>query len=391
MPIITIMLIASGVYLSLYVGYYLFLFLVNFVIRDKTNPSVPFKTRIGVIIPAHNEEMLLPRLLRSLATQDYSRALFDVIVVADNCTDETGQLASSFGAKVLERHDSERIGKGYAIKYALDNIQIDRYDAIFIVDADSILDKNALRNLNQVFQGSAAVIQCYNGVANPDDSWFTRLLDVSRTLSNEIFEPAKEKLGLSSHLMGNGMSINKKVIERYGWNAFTVGEDWEYYAQIISAGQRIAFARDVRVYHQESRTLKQATPQRMRWSSGRMAVAWRYGLRIFAAGLVKGDLRKIDASFPLLFPNPSTGVNLNVLLLLFSILLQRPEFVYYFTLMLGLHLVIFMIGISHTKNRLTNSLALFMAPIFLAWKLAIDFFSIIGFGRKTWVRTKRGP
>jgi cellulose synthase/poly-beta-1,6-N-acetylglucosamine synthase-like glycosyltransferase len=291
---------------------------------------------------------------------------------------------------VLERHDSERIGKGYAIKYALDNIQMDRYDAVFIVDADSILDKNALRNLNQIFPRSAAVIQCYNGVANPGDSWFTRLLDVSRTLSNEIFEPAKEKLGLSSHLMGNGMSINKKVIESYGWNAFTVGEDWEYYAQIISAGQRIAFARDVRVYHQESRTLKQATPQRMRWSSGRIAVAWRYGLRIFVAGLIKGNLRKIDASLPLLFPNPSTGVNLNALLLFFSIFLQRPEFVYYFTLMLGLHLVIFIIGISHTKNRWTNSLAFFMAPVFLAWKLAIDFFSLIGFGRKTWVRTKRG-
>ena len=389
MLIITIILTASGVYLSLYVGYYLFLYLVNLAIRDKTNPALPFKTRIGVIIPAHNEEMLLPRLLRSLENQDYSRALFDVIVVADNCTDGTGQLASAFRARVLERHDSERIGKGYAIKYALDNIQMDRYDTVFIVDADSILDKDALRNLNQVFHGSADVIQCYNGVANPNESWFTRLLDVSRTLSNEIFEPAKEKLGLSSHLMGNGMSINKKVIERYGWNAFTVGEDWEYYAQIINAGQRIAFAKDVRVYHQESRTLKQATPQRMRWSSGRIAVAWRYGLGVFAAGLLQGNLRKIDASFPLLFPNPSTGVNLNALLLLFSVLLQRPDFVYFFTFMLGLHLVLFMIGISHTKNRLTNFLALFMAPVFLAWKLAIDFFSIIGFGRKTWVRTKR--
>jgi cellulose synthase/poly-beta-1,6-N-acetylglucosamine synthase-like glycosyltransferase len=387
--IITIIFIASGVYLGLHVGYYLFLLLANFAIRAKTNPALPFKTRIGVIIPAHNEEMLLPRLLRNLENQDYPRALFNVIVVADNCTDETGRLASAFGAKVLERHDSERIGKGYAIKYALDNLQMDRYDAVFIVDADSVLGRGALGNLNQVFQGGATIIQCYNGVANPDDSWLTRLLDVSRTLSNEIFEPAKEKLGLSSHLMGNGMGIAKEVIERYGWTAFTVGEDWEYYAQVIRAGKRVAFAREVRVYHQESRTLKQATPQRMRWSSGRMAVAWRYGLRILGEGLRKGDLRIIDASFPLLLPNPSMGVNLNGLLIFFSSLFQQPNFAYFFTLILGLHLSIFMIGIGHTKKRLRNLSALFMAPIFLTWKLVIDFFSLAGFGRTTWVRTKR--
>jgi cellulose synthase/poly-beta-1,6-N-acetylglucosamine synthase-like glycosyltransferase len=243
--------------------------------------------------------------------------------------------------------------------------------------------------LNQVLHGRATVIQCYNGVANPEDSWFTRLLDVSRTLSNEIFEPAKEKLGLSSHLMGNGMCINKEVIERNGWTAFTVGEDWEYYAQIIRAGKRVAFAREVRVYHQESQTLKQATPQRMRWSSGRIAIAWRYGLSILGEGIRKGSLRQIDASFSLLFPNPSMGVNLNALLIFFSMFFQRPKFGYYFFLILGLHLVIFIIGISHTKNRLGNLLALFMAPIFLAWKMAIDFFSLVGFGRATWVRTKR--
>ena len=127
-------------------------------------------------------------------------------------------------------------------------------------------------------------------------------MNVARTLGNEMMEPAKEKLKLSSHLMGNGMCFHRSILEKYGWNAFSVGEDWEYYAKMIDEGERIAFARDARVFHQESTSFKQATSQRMRWSSGRFAVLRQYGFLLLRKGFMERNLLKIDASLPLGFP-----------------------------------------------------------------------------------------
>lgn len=389
MLIIQYILVAVGLYVSLYVGYCVFLTTINFIIKDKVKPETQAKTKFVVIIPAHNEEVFLPRLLQSLREQRYPEHLFDVVVIADNCTDGTCSVAAATNAIVLERQDKMNVGKGYAIKFAIENIQMDSYGAVFVVDADSTVEEEALLNLDQSIREGNKAIQCYNGVANPDESWFTRLLDVSRTIANEIFERAKEKLGLSSHLMGNGMCFSINAIEEYGWHAFTVGEDWEYYARLVERGERIAFARNARVYHQESRTLKQATPQRMRWSSGRLAISYRYGIKLFIAGLVEGNLRKMDAALPLLFPNPSMGVYLSVLLILVSLVFTWWYFVLWFIATLALQLIIFCIGIMYTKNRTSNFLAMFMAPTFLIWKMVIDLLAALGFGRKRWVRTAR--
>jgi cellulose synthase/poly-beta-1,6-N-acetylglucosamine synthase-like glycosyltransferase len=386
-------LIAIGGYSTIHVFYYVLLFAAHFSMRERQISLSPAKVRFGIIIPAHNEELLLPRLLNSINVQNYPLDMFNVIVVADNCTDNTAQVGLENGAVVLERFDNHHHGKGYAIKYALERIDLDIYDAIFIVDADSTVRSDILEHLNQVILEGNSVIQCYNGVANPDESWFTRLLDVSRTIGNEIYHPAKGKLGLSSCLDGDGMCFSKKILLKYGWEAFTVGEDWEYYARLIEEGETVAFAHKARVYHQESSSLKQATPQRLRWSSGRFAIASKYGFRIFYRGIIEGNIRKIDASFPLIFPNPSLGMNITisgfVLSLLLPIEMNKYGFVLWFSSLALLQFVIFMIGIMYTHNKLKNFYSLFVAPFFLVWKMGIDTCSALGMGRKKWVRTER--
>jgi cellulose synthase/poly-beta-1,6-N-acetylglucosamine synthase-like glycosyltransferase len=389
MVFVSIPIVLVGIYVSLYVLYNCALLLVHFFVKEKMQVILQPRTNFCIIIPAHNEELLLARLIVSLKGQDYPPDLFTILVVADNCTDSTAVVARAKGSSVLERSDNHFHGKGYAIKYALENISLDEYDAIFIVDADSVMETNAFRHLDLAIQHGARIIQCFNGVANPDESWFTRLMDVSRTISNQLLEPAKESLGLSSHLMGNGMGFTKDIITKYGWDAFTVGEDWEYYAKIVSRGERVAFAKNVQVYHQESVALRQATPQRMRWSSGRMAIAYRYGPSLLFSGLLGFDIRKMDAALPLILPNPSMGVNLNLFLLLLSIPLGYQFLIYWFSTALLIQIILFCIGVMYTKNRLQKFLAMFMAPVFLAWKMIIDFLSTVGLGRKRWVRTER--
>ncbi len=392
MGLVVYIVIFFGIYVSLYVIYHIGLLITHLLATGKASLPAKPKTKFGIVVPAHNERLLLPKLLESIGNQKYPPDLFSTIVVADNCIDNTAEVAHQRGAVVLERFNERKRGKGYAIQFVLETIDMAQYDAILVMDADSVMSDTTLLHLDGTMRDGKRIIQCYNGVGNPDDSWFTRLLDVSRTIGNEIYHPAKQKLGLSSYLMGNGMCFTTEILRKYGWDAFTVGEDWEYYIKLIQKGEVIGFARDARVYHQESSSLKQATSQRLRWSSGRFAIAMKYGFTLLLMGIKDFSLIKIDASLPLLFPNPSLGINLTLLGISAGLLLPR---VYsgattaWFSTLAVIQIGLFCIGVLYTEKKLKNLLSIFFAPAFLLWKMGIDALSAFGLGRKTWVRTER--
>jgi 1,2-diacylglycerol 3-beta-glucosyltransferase len=382
----------AGVYLSCYVAYWCIL-LVTHLLSPTRSPSMAGAgmTKFAIVIPAHNEELLLPRLLASIRDQDYPSGRFDAVVVADNCTDGTADAARRMGSIVLERVDEARRGKGYALNWALNSIDLDDYDAVLVVDADCFISANALRSLDGAMQHEG-VIQCYSGVGNPDESWFTRLLDVSRTINNDIYSSAKQRLGLSTQLIGTGMCFSSGILRKFGWDAFTVGEDCEYYATLVSNGETVGFCWDAKVLHQESSSLKQATTQRMRWSSGRFAVAWRFGFRLLRQGLLERNVVKLDAGLAFILPNPSLGMNVTLLCLavaLATLPVNGGGMAAWFFLLAMAQLGIFVIGVFYTRNRVSKFLAIFIAPAFLAWKLGIDALSILGVGRRRWIRTER--
>lgn len=384
-------LIVICAYLSIYVFYSLLMLLAHFYQSKPSQLNRKPTTRFAVIIPAHNEELLLPSLLETVQVQDYPSELSSIIVIADNCTDNTAEVARKKGVIVLERFDQHNKGKGYAIKWALEMCNINQYDAVLIIDADCIMNNSVLKHLDAMIEGKR-VIQCHISVSNPDHSWFTRLLDVSRTIENEIYFPAKQRLGLPIHLVGTGMCFTAKILQKYGWNAFTVGEDWEYYVKLLLQGETIGFAYDAKVYQLESSSLKQATSQRMRWSSGRFAIAWKYGFRLLASGIAERNIVKFDAALPLIFPNPSLGINITLvgMAAVLTLPVDQKGLLFAWLLALGLlQLAIFIVGVFHTRNKFSKFMSIFVAPAFLMWKMVIDILSVVGMGRKKWVRTER--
>jgi cellulose synthase/poly-beta-1,6-N-acetylglucosamine synthase-like glycosyltransferase len=383
----------AAAYVSAYLVYHLILLLAHFVIKNETILPLKPKTRFAIVIPAHDEELFLKRLIKSIYKQNYPRELLTVTVVADNCTDNTAEIALQNGARVCERIDNVQRGKGHAIKFGLERLRLQDYDAVFVIDADSVVEDDLFFQLDNKIQRGNMIIQCYNGVANPEESWFTRLLDVSRTIGNEIYHPGKQKLGLSSYLMGNGMCFSSSVLEKYGWNAFTIGEDWEFYAKLVLSGETVAFANKARVYHQESTSLKQATSQRMRWSGGRFAIAWKYGTKLMCEGLAEKNIKKIDGALPLLLPNPSLGMNITIAGLIVSFVpfaaFDSGLFLGWFFVLMLVQIFLFITGIAYTRHKLKNFLSLFASPLFLLWKTGIDIFSALGFARTKWTRTER--
>jgi cellulose synthase/poly-beta-1,6-N-acetylglucosamine synthase-like glycosyltransferase len=188
------------------------------------------------------------------------------------------------------------------------------------------------------------------------------------------------------------MCFETRILKTYGWDALTIGEDCEYYARLIQNGEVVGFDWNAKVYHQESSSLKQATSQRMRWSSGRFAVAWRYGFSLLRRGVIERNVIKFDAGLTLILPNPSLGMNGTLLCLGTALLAaggRLGAFAAWFLLLALFQFGVFVIGVFYTKNRLSKFLAIFVAPAFLVWKLGIDALSILGVGRKKWIRTER--
>jgi cellulose synthase/poly-beta-1,6-N-acetylglucosamine synthase-like glycosyltransferase len=393
MTAVLLILAAIGAYLTVYVAYQVLLFAANALVRDAVAFDPARVRRFHVMVPAHNEELYLPRLLTSLLSQKYPADRYRITVIADNCSDGTAAACRAFDVNVFERVDPERRGKGYAIGWTLERLDLAATDAIVIVDGDSIADPRLLANLNLQMERGDTVIQCYNGIANPGESWFTTLMNVSRTIANEIIHPGKRKLGLSSHLMGNGMCFDVSVLRSFGWNAFSVGEDWEYYARLVLSGSHVGYSREARVYHQESVNLRQASSQRLRWSGGRFQVLRQFAPSLLLTGLKTANVRCLDAALPLLFPNPSLGINLTAIGLtaaaLESFFSGRVWMVAWFAALVLAQLVMFLIGALHTENKIASALSLFVAPAFLVWKLCIDVLSFGGAGSKQWKATER--
>lgn len=353
-----------------------------------------FLNRFAIVVPAHNEEMLISGTLENHLRIKYPEHLWAIFIVADNCTDRTAEIAASYPVKVLTRKDTVRIGKGFALGWALEQIELDQFDAVLIVDADTTVAPSILSELNRMLNMGEQAVQCYIKVPNRDESWFTQLIYVSRTVNDQLYHHAKYKLGLSSYLMGTGMCFKTELLKVKKWTAFTIGEDWEYFAQLIEQGIKIGFATKAIVLQQESNSLRQATTQRLRWSKGRSYVVKHLGINLLIRGLRTKNWIMADASLALLFPNWSLQINLILITFVISLLLKASTFK---TISIGLSLgmigaqcIVLILGIYLSGNFWAVFKAILVAPIFLVWKLIIDLLSITGiYQGKKWIRTER--
>lgn len=381
-------------YIAFATLYFLVLAILYFVIPESDSVATKHFNRFAIIVPAHNEELLISILCESLLNLKYSNSLFKIFIIADNCTDNTAVVCSRYSCEVLARHDEGNRGKGQALAWALKRIPLDHYDAVLVVDADNYVDCDLLHELNKVLNAGEQAIQCCNSVGNRNDSWFTQLLFVARTINNILYHHSKYKLNLSSYLMGNGICFTTKLLKRKGWTAFSIGEDWEYYAQLLYERIRIAFAVQAKVYHQESKSLDQATSQRLRWSSGRFYVAKKLGFRLLLKGMRRMDLLIADASLPLLLPNYSLLVNLTLISFFSVFFLWAPPYSNYFkyvvSAILSGQFILLFIGIILCGSSLQVMKAVCYAPFFLIWKMVIDIAAFTGLYRgQRWIRTKR--
>ena len=261
------------------------------------------RPQLAVLVPAHNEEALLGRCLESLADQDYPDESYSVIVIADNCTDRTADVARSNGVQVLERHDLQLRGKGHALRWATDRLGNDSdLDAFVVVDADSIAERGLLSGLADAVGRGAEVAQADYAALLDSEEAPAQLRGLAFLLFHRVRFSGKARLGLPCSLVGNGMLVTREVSRRHPWAAFSEVEDLEYSLQLRLAGVGPVFAPSARLAAPVATAGAAAEVQRRRWEGGRARVTARYLPQFASAALRQRRWRLWDVLADLAVP-----------------------------------------------------------------------------------------
>ena len=258
--------------------------------------------RFDIVVPAHDESNGIGATVASLLAVDYPRDLVRVVVVADNCTDDTADKARRAGAIVIVRDDRTQIGKGYALALAFDELARGPADAIVVVDADTLVSPKLLSAFSARLDAGAVAVQANYMVRNTTKSWRTRLVAIAFAMFHELRSVARERLGVSCGLRGNGMCFTKALVREVPYRAFSVVEDVEYGIELGEAGHAVHFAREARVYGEVAPTERTLRAQRARWEGGRSRLARAFVPRLLARAWRDRSLVCFDLALDLLVP-----------------------------------------------------------------------------------------
>ncbi|AYD40310.1 glycosyltransferase [Clostridium fermenticellae] len=280
--------------------YYLILSLCGLYKKeDKGVEKCAPKNTFAMIIAAHNEEMVISNIIESLKDIDYPDELYDIFVVADNCTDNTAKIARECGVDVHERHVPDKRGKGCALEWMFDRIfKMDRkYDAIAIFDADNLVSKNFLKEMNYKLVQGYKVVQGYIDSKNPDDSWITESYSISFWTANRLFQLARSNLGLSNQIGGTGFCMDVEILKKLGWGATCLTEDLEFTCKLVLHGHKVGWAHNAIVYDEKPITLKQSWNQRKRWMKGFADVSSRFFFKLIKKSIKDRSFTALDCAF----------------------------------------------------------------------------------------------
>jgi 1,2-diacylglycerol 3-beta-glucosyltransferase len=287
-----------------------YLFVLTVRSRQTTPPTYGApNARFAVVVPAHDEEAGIAATIESLLALDYPRDHFEVIVVADNCTDDTAARAAAAGAEVLVRNDAERRGKGFALAHAFEHVVAGgRADAVVVIDADTVVSPNLLRAFDARIATGAAAVQADYAVRNPDSGWRPRLMAIALGMFHVVRSTGRENLGVSCGLRGNGMCFTTALLGEVPHDAFSIVEDVEYGIRIGERGHRVHYAGEAHVYGEMVSSEKASRSQRERWEGGRRQLVKDHGLRLLRRAIATRSPLDFDLAMDLFVPPLSTLV-----------------------------------------------------------------------------------
>lgn len=346
-----------------------------------------------VVVPAHDEAEGLAATLEGLTSAAASAAAL-VLLVADNCTDLTAEIARKAGAQVIERHDLARRGKGFALDFALKHLESNPPEIVLIIDADCSVDAASLAALIAACATTGRPCQATN-LQRPalDASPAVQLSTFAFFIKNVIRQRALQRLAGRAHLLGTGMALPWSIFSHAKLATSNIVEDLALGQELASAGYAPLFVEEATVWSNaetESNTLS----QRRRWEGGFLLNATRVGPVMFGRSLAEADVRGLWAAINTMIPPVALLMLLDLVALVVAVGLNAasgsspwPQ------LLLSAALIFALAALALAwragGSRFVSLSGLARMPFYLLWKLPM----YLGFARhgapKEWQRTSR--
>lgn len=247
--------------------------------------------RFAVLVAAHDEADVIVETVRALRGQDYPPDRFEIHVVADNCTDATAELAKVAGAEAHERIAPDAPGKGHALNWLIDRLDLDCFDAVVIIDADTVASESFLWAMDHAFAAGAVVAQGYYGVLRPETSPAVGLRYAALACRHHLRPLARRSWGCSCGLYGNGMAVDVSVMDGRRWSGHLI-EDAEFQNDLLLDGITVRYVPEARIAAEMPATLAASVTQHQRWELGRAQLIRRFVRPLIAAGVRGGPLRR---------------------------------------------------------------------------------------------------
>jgi len=268
---------------------------------------------LGVIVPAHNEELMIGRCIESLR-HSAAGTETQIVVIAHNCSDRTAHFATEAGARVELLEAPEARGKGYALLYGFELMLSRGMDAVLVVDADSEVSRNLIDVVCGALANGADAVQCRYEMTSTPKRPKTRLAALAFRGFNLIRAGGRDRLGISAGIFGNGFAVRRTVLAEHPYIALSVVEDLEYHIHLVLADRKVKFLQEAIVSSSLPGSAAGQDTQRVRWEGGRAGLA-RLWLAPLLKHLLRGQLRLLEPVLDL----ASLPIGYEASLLLFSL------------------------------------------------------------------------
>ncbi|WP_159978964.1 MULTISPECIES: glycosyltransferase family 2 protein [unclassified Novosphingobium] len=344
-----------------------------------------------VLIPAHDEVIGIAAVVRAVRQQ--LRPCDRVLVVADNCTDDTASMAKACGADVVERNAPDLRGKAYALVRGREALRLQPPPIVIVLDADCLPARGALPRLAAHAAGKSAAVQgCYLLTGTPDATPLVRFSIFAFLVKNLVRQTGLQRLGGGALLQGTGMAFPWPMFDTAPLETASLVEDLKLGLDLRLAGRKVQF--DPLAVFTSGASAESATQgQRTRWEHGSIATMAQYLPRLTSAAL-RGRPALLVLAADIAVPPLAllAGLTVPICLLLAIIAMFTGTFAPLLALLgvaaaaaAALVLVWFRLGRDILPAAIARQL-----PRYVLWKLPI-YRRLAGARQTLWVRTSRKP
>jgi cellulose synthase/poly-beta-1,6-N-acetylglucosamine synthase-like glycosyltransferase len=260
--------------------------------RTSARSAISAPLHLAVIIPAHNEELLIASCVKSLRG---SAAGVDtrIIAVAHNCSDRTAARAAEAGAEVVIYDNPLAKGKGSALSVGFAYASSQGVHATLVVDADSTVSSNLIGVVREAIANGAEAVQCRYEMDSSAERPASRLTSLAFRGFNVVRPAGRDRLGLSAGIVGNGFAIRQALLAQNSYNSLSVVEDLEFHIRLVLSGKRVQFLHDAKVSSAMPSSKQGEVTQRSRWEGGRANAARTWFVPLLKQ-LTQGRLRILE-------------------------------------------------------------------------------------------------